>query len=117
VGTKESDEKVGLDEELGEFVPIPYTAVTKPPKKRYVPSLEIPKSIIDAEIEGRVEVTLTVGADGKVSDLAVVSGLHPDADAACLAALAKSRWKPGEKDGASVITKSVPYSCRFEAVN
>ena len=25
-----------------------------------------------------------------------------------------SRWKAGEKDGTPVVTKNVPYSCRFE---
>jgi len=112
--TRPTEETVDLDEELGDFAPVAYTSVSKPPKVRYKPRLAIPQAIIDAEIEGRVEIVLTIDASGKVVDIELVSGLHPDADRACLDSMSKSRWKPGLKDEKPVITKSVPYSCRFE---
>lgn len=109
-----TDDRVDLDEELSEFAIVPYTSITQPPRARYKPRLVIPQSIIDAEIEGRVEILLTIDASGKVQSAELLRGLHPEADAACLDSMRKSRWKPGSKDGVSVITQNVPYSCRFE---
>jgi protein TonB len=95
-------------------VPIPYASVTTPPKIRYKPVLEVPPAVKEAKLQGRVELLLTIDAAGKVSDIEVLQGLHPDADEACKAALRSSRWKAGEKDGAPVVTLKVPYSCKFE---
>lgn len=93
---------------------VPYASVTNPPKVRFKPVLEVPETVSSAKIEGRVEVLLTIDAEGRVSEISVVSSLHPDADAACVAAMKKSRWKPGDKDGLPVTTRNVPYSCKFE---
>lgn len=103
--------------ELGEATEsaiVPYASVTNPPKVKYKPPLEVPDTVKDAGVQGRVELLLTIDAEGKVTEVEVVSSLHPDADAACRDAMAKSRWKPGDKDGAPVVTRNVPYSCRFE---
>jgi TonB family protein len=111
---------VGATQELMEqgeatdSVIVPYAAVTNAPRVRFKPTLEVPESVSAAGIQGRVEVLLTVDVEGKVSEVSVVSSLHPDADAACVDAMKKSRWKPGDKDGAPVITRNVPYSCKFE---
>lgn len=112
--TRATEEKLDLDEAPAEYVTVPYTSVSKPPKVRYKPRLEIPESIVEAELEGRVEVALTIDADGRVAEARVVATFHPDAATACIASMKKSRWKAGTKDGTPVITKNVPYSCRFE---
>ncbi len=101
-------------EEAGEFAVIPFASVTNPPKVRYKPPLEVPDTVKAAGVTGRVELLMTIDAEGKVTELEVVTSLHPDADAACRAAMSTSRWKPGDKDGQPVVTRNVPYSCRFE---
>ncbi len=110
---KATSETMGLDEATESAV-VPFVSVTKPPKVRYKPTLEVPESVIAAQLQGRVEILLTIGADGLVQAIEVVSSLHPDADAACVTAMKKSRWKPGTRDETPVIVQSVPYSCRFE---
>lgn len=111
--TKAGTETMRLDEAT-EFVAVPYTSIGTPPKIRFQPKLEIPAAVIELQLEGRVEAVLTVGPDGTVSAVTVVTGLHPEADAACVRSLQTSRWKPGTKDGAPVGVTSVPYSCRFK---
>lgn len=112
--TAAGPERLALGEEVGEFVVLPYTSVGKPPKIKYKPRLDIPQSVIDAELEGRVEILLTIDAEGVVTEAVLVSTFHPDAATACLASMKKSRWRSGTRDGAPVVTTQVPYSCRFE---
>lgn len=103
--------------ELGEadaFAAVPYASVTTAPKARYTPPLEIPPEVIAAAVQGRVELLLTIDAEGKVAEVEVVTSLHPAADAACAATMRKSRWKAGTRDGTPVVVKGVPYSCRFQ---
>lgn len=100
--------------ESTQSVVVPYASVTNPPKIRYKPTLDVPQSLRDKNLQGTVDVVLTIDETGKVSSIEVVGPLDPDADEACKKALLSSRWKPGDKDGAPVITRSVPYSCKFE---
>lgn len=103
-----------LSEEDDEpFQTVAYAAATTAPRLRNPPVLVVPDSVIDAQIQGRVEAELTIGADGSVVDIAIVGHLDPAADAACLTALRGSRWRPGAKEGTPVIVSGVPYSCRF----
>jgi TonB family protein len=95
-------------------VVVPYASVTVPPKIRYKPTLDVPAAVKERKVQGRVELILTVDETGKVSAIEVLERLDPDADEACRKALLTSRWKPGEKDGVPVITRNVPYSCKFE---
>jgi protein TonB len=106
-----TSERMGLDEATE---PIPYATVTLAPKARYTPALVVPQEVIDAKLEGTVELLLTIDIEGKVIDIEVVEHLSPAADAACVAAMRNSRWKPGGKDGAPAIVRGVPYACRFQ---
>lgn len=106
-------ETMDLDE-ANEFATVPFTGVSKPPKAVFKPKLVVPQIIIDQEIEGRVEVLLTVDAEGRVAAVQVLESLHPEADKACVAAVKSSRWKPGLKGETPVIVQGVPYTCRFE---
>jgi TonB family protein len=96
------------------FTPIPYASVTDPPKLRYKPEVIVPPEVIAAGLEGTVDVVLTIDDEGKVVSIEVVSSLSKEADAACVAALKTSRWKPGDKDGSPAIVRGVPYACRFQ---
>jgi TonB family protein len=108
-----SDDTMGLDE-ANESTIVPYSSITKPPKIRYKPPLDIPEEVTSQEIEGRVEIVLTVLADGRVSDVTVTRSLHPAADAACVSAWRKSRWKAGLKGDQAVVTTGLPQSCKYE---
>jgi periplasmic protein TonB len=112
-GVRQTDATMSL-EEATDSVLVPYATVTNPPKVRFKGTLEVPDSVREAGIEGRVEVLLTVDAEGRVGDVVVTGSLHPDADAACVATVSKTRWKPGDKDGVAVVTTGVPYSCTFK---
>ncbi len=100
----------------GEYAVVPYTRVTKAPKLKNRPPLDVPQEVIDAEIEGRVEVELTLSPEGKVTDVVLVSGLQSAADAACIANARKTRWEPYLNDGKAAAVKGVPLSCRFEKI-
>ncbi|MEQ1505795.1 MAG: TonB family protein, partial [Myxococcota bacterium] len=111
--TRATDETMSLDEAVASAI-VPYASVTNPPKVRFKGTLDVPESVRAAGIQGRVEVSLTIDAEGRVTAIAVTASLTPEADEACRASLAKSRWKPGDRDGVPVITTNVPFSCKFE---
>lgn len=55
---------------------------------------------IKTGVEGDVEVKFTVLADGSISDVDLVHGLHPQLDNAVLAAVRQMPiWKPGKSKG------------------
>ena len=101
-------------EQATDFAPVAYASVTEPPKLKYKPALAVPQTVIDLRLAGTVSLALTVDAEGRVTDAVVLQSLHPDADAACVAALRTSRWKAGARQGTPVIVTGVPYACRFE---
>lgn len=111
---KSTTEKLKLDENTEPFSSVPYTRIGEPPKKRYIPALVPPESVTAAEIQGRVEVELNIDAEGLVESVTVMGRLHPDADAACIEILKKSRWKPATVDGQPVKVTGFPWSCKFE---
>jgi TonB family protein len=108
-----TDDLRSLDEPA-EQVLVPLAAVTHPPKIRYKPTLDVPEAVKKAGLQGRVELLLTIDQDGLVTDIEVVSSLSPEADAACIDAMRRSRWKAGDREGVAVVTIQVPYACRFE---
>lgn len=108
-----TDDRMTIDEA---DVSVPYASAATPPKLKNNPPLVVPPEVIDQRIEGRVEVELTLAADGTVLDVTVVGALHPAADAACVAHARKTRWTPLQRNGEGVSVKGVPFSCRFEQV-
>jgi len=81
-----------------------------PPRPDVVPRAEAPSP----EREVVVEIELVVGEDGAPRDLRVVSEASPTYDEAALAALARARFFPAEKDGVKVASK-IRYTVTFEA--
>jgi len=96
------------------FEVVPYQSVTRAPRIQRRPLLRIPPEVENEEIQGRVEVVLTIGGDGAVTDVEVVGSLHPAADAACVDAMRTSRWSAGTREGTPVTVRGVPYSCLFQ---
>jgi hypothetical protein len=94
---------------------VAYTRTSNPPKVKSNPFVEISDELNAAKVAGRVDVLLTISAEGTVLDARVVKGLHPLADTACSEHwLRKTRWQPAEVDGVPVAVNGVPQSCRFE---
>ena len=51
---------------------------------------------VESDVEGHIVVQFTVGADGNVRDIKVISGLREDLDEAVARAVASSpKWEPG----------------------
>ncbi len=94
---------------------VSWAAATSPPRCPR-PALEAPATVKKAGIQGSVEVLLDVGADGKIDAARVTRPLHPDADAACLAAWSAVRCTPGKVGNDAVGVAGLPHTCTFRAV-
>lgn len=66
-----------------------------------------------AGIEGTVVLDLIVGADGRVSDIHIVTGLGHGLDQAAIAALRDCRFTPGEQAGKPVGVRVRGFKIRF----
>ncbi|MDX1439076.1 MAG: energy transducer TonB [Rubricoccaceae bacterium] len=64
-----------------------------------VDHIEYPESARDAHVEGRVLVQFVVDEEGAIVEPSVLQGVHPDLDAAALAALDEVRFTPGMHEG------------------
>ena len=79
--------------------------------------MQVPDSLIEAEITGSVHIAFDVLNSGTVRNVRVVRPLHPDADAACIAAWSSVRCKPGKQAGDPVTVTNMPYICTFKAID
>ena len=73
-------------------------------------NLRYPKTAKDAKAQGRVVLQFTVYPDGKVLDVNVLRGVHPDLDAEALRVVSSSPdWTPGYVKGEPVkVTYTFP---------
>ncbi len=73
-------------------------------------NLQYPQAAKDAEIQGRVVAQFVVGSDGKVGDVKVLRGVHPDLDAEVVRVISASPdWTPGYVKGEPVkVTYTFP---------
>ena len=66
-------------------------------------NLKYPQTAKDAEVQGRVVAQFVVGTDGKIQDVQVLRGVHPDLDAEVVRVISSSPdWTPGYVKGAPV---------------
>lgn len=66
-------------------------------------NLQYPKSAYEADIQGRIVIQFTVEKDGKVSNVKLLRGVHPDLDAEAVRVISSSPdWKPGYVNGEPV---------------
>ena len=74
--------------------------------------LHYPESAIKAGIQGRVAVSFTIGAEGKVSDVKVLKGIDESLDAEAVRVISQSPdWTPGKKNG-----RPVPVTFTFPVI-
>lgn len=72
------------------------------PKPKGVPSPAYTSAAREANVEGKVRVQVTVGADGSVTSATVIAGLGYGLDEAALAAAKRATFEPGTRCGKAV---------------
>jgi len=84
-------------------------------------NLKYPESAEKNNIEGRVIIRFIVGADGAVSDVELIRGISPEADAEAVRVIkAMPNWIPGKQKGKAVpvyFTLPIVYSLKKETSN
>lgn len=109
--TAATDETMDLDEAAGS---VAFSALTRQPRVRSKPPLQVPDSVKALKLEGVVQVLVDIDEDGKVIGVSVASGLHPDADRACVAAWQGASFAPATQGDRAVGVRNAPYRCRIE---
>lgn len=81
-----------------------------------IANVKFPEELTTDNIQGRVVVKFIIGKTGKVSDVKILKGLDPAADAeAERVVLAMPDWKPGEVGGKPVASQFVlPISFKLQ---
>ena len=82
------------------------------PRLREEVRLEYPPEARDAEVDGEVELLVTIDVNGRVVAVKVLRGLGYGLDDAAVRAIQQSRWEPGVRNGAPA-TLTVRYVYRF----
>ncbi len=88
-------------------------APTKP-EPIFKPDIEYTEASRAAGVEGRLVLRVTIGADGAVSSVDVVSGVDPALDASAVATVQKWRFKPSQRCGKAVDGGVYTLARRFE---
>jgi periplasmic protein TonB len=73
-----------------------------PPKAVFQPNPEYAESARKKKIQGEVELSMIVTAEGTVRDATVTKSLDKDLDKKALEAVAKWKFEPATKDGKPV---------------
>lgn len=82
------------------------------PRLREEVRLEYPAEARDAEVDGEVELLVTIDVNGRVVAVKVLRGQGYGLDEAAVQAIRQSRWEPGVRSGAPA-TLTVRYVYRF----
>lgn len=82
------------------------------PRLREEVRLDYPADAREAEVDGEVELLVTIDVNGRVVAVKVLRGVGYGLDEAAVQAIRQSRWEPGVRNGAPA-TLSVRYVYRF----
>jgi periplasmic protein TonB len=96
--------------------PRSYASVTRPPKPKSRPNMDVPDEAKKANVEGVIKVLLTIGTDGRVKAVKVLSDLGFGTGELCAAAWKKATFVPGEQDGQPVEVTGYPEKCTVSIV-
>lgn len=116
LGTKATEKTIDI-EEAKESTAISYAAATKQPRLKKRPPLKIPQSVIDAGLEGTVQIVISIDDTGAVTTARITKSLGPDADNACLDSWKMAQFKPALQGDDTVAITNFPRRCRFKAMN
>lgn len=95
--------------------PRSYASVTRPPRARTRPNMEVPDELKKAGVEGEIKVLLAIGSDGKVKSVKVVKDIGYGSAEACAEAWRRATFVPGEQDGQPVEVTGYPEKCTIIA--
>lgn len=76
-------------------------------ESRFIKSIDYPKSALEQNINGVVEVYFEVGQNGYASDIRILKSLSYDCDQAVLKAIHKAKFIPGMVDGQAVKARCI----------
>ena len=93
--------------------PVSYAMVSRPPKLKHEVRATYPPEAKELGIEGIVVLKVHVGADGKVKNVTVVSGLGHGLDEAAVNAVKAFLFEPATKDDRPVATIIPRYEYEF----
>jgi len=79
-------------------------------------SIEYPEEARRQGIQGRVILDFIVDVDGRTQDIRVLKSLHPLCDSSAVAALERTRFIPGQRDGEKIPVR-MRLPIRFQLVN
>jgi protein TonB len=79
-------------------------------------SIEYPEEARRQGIQGRVILDFVVDVDGRTQDIRVLKSLHPLCDSSAVAALERTRFIPGQRDGEKIPVR-MRLPVRFQLVN
>jgi len=79
-------------------------------------NIPYPRSLVDRKVEGDVEISFLVDAEGRVRNAEVTQSLHPELDHLALMAVRRMpKWNPGKVDGkVSVVKVTIPIEFRLK---
>ena len=109
-----TEEVMGLDEANGA---VPVSIVTTQPRNCSKPSVIVPKEAIDNNIEGTLQMSLDLDANGSVSAVRLVGHMGYGIDEACIAAARQIRCKPARQGGEPVPVTGYPHRCTIKAID
>ena len=116
LGTQATEKTIDIDE-AKDSTAISYAAATKQPRLKKRPPLNIPQSIIDAEIEGTVQIAISIDETGAVTTARITKSLGAEADKACLESWKMAKFKPALQGDNAVAITNFPRRCRFKAMD
>lgn len=116
LSTGATEQTIGIDE-AKESTAISYAAATTQPRLKNRPPLTIPQSVIDAGLEGTVQIVVEIDIEGNVTEAKVTKSLSPDADEACLESWRAAKFKPALQDDQPVSVTNFPRRCRFKSMD
>jgi outer membrane biosynthesis protein TonB len=111
-------ETLGLDE-ADDFnnAAVPVSTVATPPKNCTQPPIQVPKEAIDANVEGTLNASIDIDAQGRVFRVRFLNSLGYGTEEACKVALLQMHCKPGMQDDVPVAVKGIVHRCEFRATD
>jgi protein TonB len=79
-------------------------------------SIDYPEEARRRGIQGRVILDFIVNAQGRTQDVRVLQSLHPLCDSSAVAALKRTRFVPGKRNGEAIPVR-MRLPVRFQLVN
>jgi protein TonB len=114
--THATEELMGIDDSTN-FDPLPIAAVSRLPRLRYKPPVNVPEEAIAAGAEGRLDLLLDLDTKGRVIKVTSKGTLGFGLDEACADAARRMRYAPAVLNGEAVPVTGVRFPCVIKALD